>query len=88
MNDLPNINDLDSINTRKLHLLISSLDHWTKGEDFLRKPKHGLEIGSDHTIVDWRNFCRDICDIYYTNNQRKIEGNFQSKYSKRQLQHL
>ena len=62
--------------------------YWAKEEDSLRKLKRELEIGSDHTIIDWKNFCRNIRATYYTNNPQKIGGNFQPKYSKSLLQHL
>ena len=41
-----------------------------------------MEIGSDHTIINWRSFCRDICAIHYTNNPQKIRGNCQFKTTK------
>ena len=25
-----------------------------------------LDIGSTRTVVNWRNFCRDVCAEYYT----------------------
>jgi hypothetical protein len=52
--------------------------HWCKEEDSLTKLKHELEIGSDHTIIDWRNFCRDICATYYINNPQQIGGKLSS----------
>ena len=33
-----------------------------------------LEIGSDHTTVDWYNFCRDVCEHYLVNNPVQIGG--------------
>ena len=33
-----------------------------------------LEIGSDHTTVDWYNFCPDVCENYLVNNPVQIGG--------------
>ena len=33
-----------------------------------------LNIGSDDTIVDWNQFCRDICVSYFLNNPDPIGG--------------
>ena len=33
-----------------------------------------LEIGSDHTIVDWKQFCWNVCVEYFLNNPEQIEG--------------
>ena len=33
-----------------------------------------LEIGGRHTIVDWKNFCRDICLEYFLRNPGVISG--------------
>ena len=32
-----------------------------------------LEI-SEHTVVDWVNFCRDICANWFEHNPSKIGG--------------
>lgn len=37
--------------------------------------KEELNIGSNHTIVDWNQFCRDICVSYFVNNPQQIGGN-------------
>ncbi|XP_065650302.1 uncharacterized protein LOC136078459 [Hydra vulgaris] len=33
-----------------------------------------LNVASDHTIVDWNQFCRDICVEYFLNNPDPIGG--------------
>ena len=33
-----------------------------------------LRIGSKHTVVDWRNFCRDVCIDICMRNSKKIGG--------------
>ena len=33
-----------------------------------------LEISSQHTIVDWMQFCRDICVEYFVRNPMRIGG--------------
>src|SRR3569832_407206 len=33
-----------------------------------------LGISSRHTVVDWKNFCRDICQRYLLENSLKIGG--------------
>ena len=33
-----------------------------------------LEIGSSHTIVDWKQFCRDVCVAYFLNHPQQIGG--------------
>ena len=33
---------------------------------------HELEIGSPNTIIDWRNFCRDVCAKYFINHPQVI----------------
>ncbi|CAF3281361.1 unnamed protein product [Rotaria sp. Silwood2] len=35
---------------------------------------HELDIGSPNTVVDWKNFCRDICAQYLVNNPMRIGG--------------
>lgn len=36
--------------------------------------KRELQIGSDHTLVDWFNFCRDICCQILFQDNKKIGG--------------
>ena len=31
--------------------------------------QHELQIGSEHSIVDWNQYCRDIAVSYFINNQ-------------------
>ena len=33
-----------------------------------------LEISSEHTVVDWKQYCRDICVQYFTNHPQQICG--------------
>ena len=40
-------------------------------EDIARRE---ISIGSDHTIVDWFNFCRDICQEILLQDNQKIGG--------------
>ena len=61
--------------------------YWALEEDSLTKLKHELEIGSDHTIADWKNFCRDICATYYINNPEKIGGIFLLIYLRNQTKY-
>ena len=34
----------------------------------------GIRIGSDHTIVDWRNFCREVCVTVLEKESTQIGG--------------
>ena len=36
--------------------------------------KHELKIGSDHTLVDWYNFAREVCVEILSNRSEKIGG--------------
>ena len=36
--------------------------------------KDELEIGSNHSITDWMQFCRDVCVEYFIRNPCKIGG--------------
>lgn len=36
--------------------------------------KHQLDIGSNSTVVDWKNYCRDICAEYLLANPTQIGG--------------
>ena len=36
--------------------------------------RHELRIGSEHTVADWSQFCRDIAVAYFTNNPIQIGG--------------
>ncbi len=42
--------------------------------DSINVLSHELKLLSNHTIIDWRNFCRNICAIHYINNPQKIGG--------------
>ena len=33
-----------------------------------------LEIGGEHTIVDWKQFCRDVCFQYFFNHPEQLGG--------------
>eukprot|EP00795_Rhopilema_esculentum_P009846 gene9846-18425_t len=33
-----------------------------------------LEIKSEHTVVDWKQFCRDVCLEHFLNNPQQIDG--------------
>ena len=33
-----------------------------------------LEIGGEQTIVDWKQFCRDVCVSYFLNHPERIGG--------------
>ncbi|KCZ76220.1 hypothetical protein H311_02788, partial [Anncaliia algerae PRA109] len=33
-----------------------------------------VEIESEHTIVDWKNFCREICASYFLRNPVVLGG--------------
>ncbi|XP_065064355.1 uncharacterized protein LOC135690664 [Rhopilema esculentum] len=33
-----------------------------------------LEIKSEHTVVDWKQFCRDVCVEHFLNNPQQIGG--------------
>ena len=46
--------------------------YWAPEEDSFRQLSYELKTSSEHTIVDWRNFCRDICAIHYGHNPQKI----------------
>ncbi|XP_074660563.1 uncharacterized protein LOC141913025 [Tubulanus polymorphus] len=35
---------------------------------------HELEIQSEHTIVDWNQFCRDVCVSYFVNHPTQLGG--------------
>ena len=48
--------------------------YWSRLEDSIDKIMHELEIGSPSTIVDWKNFCRDIRAQYFINNPMRIGG--------------
>ena len=37
---------------------------WSEGHQ-LRQIKQQLEIGQDHTLVDWSSFCREVIFIIY-----------------------
>ncbi|CAF5056036.1 unnamed protein product, partial [Rotaria sp. Silwood1] len=45
---------------------------WAREIDSVSNLNHELRVLSSHTIVDWRNFCRDICAIYFCNNPQTI----------------
>uniref|UniRef100_A0A183BKY7 DDE_Tnp_IS1595 domain-containing protein n=1 Tax=Globodera pallida TaxID=36090 RepID=A0A183BKY7_GLOPA len=36
--------------------------------------KRELEIGSEHTVCDWRNFMRDVCAEWFIRNPTRIGG--------------
>lgn len=48
--------------------------YWAIQIDTATDLKHELKVLSPHTIVDWRNFCCDICALYFVNNPQKIGG--------------
>ena len=33
-----------------------------------------VEIRSSHTVVDWKQFCRDVCVSYFLNHPEQIGG--------------
>jgi len=58
----------------KLRPVFELMYYWARQNDSLDNLSHELELLSSHTIIDWKNFCRDICAIYYLNNPQKIGG--------------
>ena len=36
--------------------------------------QHELQIGSEHSIVDWNQYCRDIAVSHFVNNPAQIGG--------------
>lgn len=48
--------------------------HWSMDRFHQTDYMHQLEIGSEHTVVDWRNFCRDVCGQYLIDNPMRIGG--------------
>ena len=48
--------------------------YWSRQGDSIDKLMHELDIGSPNTIVDWKNFCRDICAQYFILNPMRIGG--------------
>ena len=53
--------------------------------------KRELQLGSDHTLVDWKNFCREVCVEILEKNSEKIGGEGkiveidESKFGKRKF---
>jgi hypothetical protein len=45
--------------------------HQIDGEDFIR---NHIQLGSNYTIVDWKNYCMDICGVFFINNSTQIGG--------------
>ena len=33
---------------------------------------HDLDIGGNHTIVDWNQFCRDVCVEFFLRNPGRV----------------
>ena len=52
--------------------------YWAQEEDSLYKLQGELEVKSERTIIDWRNFCCDVCATYYINDPQQIRGKFLS----------
>ena len=51
------------------------MHYWSGQEDFIEKIMHELEIiGSPSTIVDLKNFHRDVCAQYSINNLVETDG--------------
>ena len=40
----------------------------------LEDVKHELRIGRNHSVVEWNQFWRDICESYFINNPEQIGG--------------
>ena len=40
----------------------------------MQKENKDLEIGSNKTVVDWNQFCRDIAVTYFLNNRVQLGG--------------
>ena len=53
--------------------------------------KHEVRLGSDHTVVDWKNFCREVCTIIIESESEQIGGEGktveidESKFGKRKF---
>ena len=62
----------------QLATIFELMYYCSQKEDSLEKLKRELEIESDHTIIDWHNFCRDICVDYYVKNPQRVGGHFLS----------
>ncbi|CAF4302157.1 unnamed protein product, partial [Rotaria sordida] len=46
--------------------------YWAREMDNLDDLSHELSILSKTTLIDWKNFCRDICAIHFVNNPQKV----------------
>ncbi len=42
--------------------------------DALDDLTHELKVLSKKTLIDWKNFCRDICAMYFIDNPQQIGG--------------
>ena len=57
-----------------LDTLFQLMYYWSRKMDTIETLMRELDIGSTRTIVDWRNFCRDVCAEYYIRHPLQIGG--------------
>ena len=50
--------------------------YWAKEDDSMKKIEHELEIRSNRSVINWRNFFRDVCATYYINSPQHVGGKF------------
>ncbi|CAF1685796.1 unnamed protein product [Adineta ricciae] len=57
-----------------LNSLFELMYYCSRQQDSLDHLIHELDIGSTKTVVDWKNFCRDVCAEYFLRNPVQIGG--------------
>ncbi|CAF2988618.1 unnamed protein product [Rotaria sp. Silwood2] len=57
-----------------LSAIFEIMYYWSREEDSIKQIMHEAEVGSNTTVVDWKNFCRDICAEYFLRNPAQIGG--------------
>ena len=69
-------NQFALVHSLNIHLPLDTtfelMYYWSREMDTKETLMRQIEIESTRTIVDWRNFCRDVCAEYYIRHPLQI----------------
>lgn len=54
--------------------ILQFIYHWCMDRFHQSDYMEQLEIGSEHTVVDWKNFCRDVCGQHLLKHPMVVGG--------------
>ena len=58
----------------ELQQILDLMFYWSMGVDSQQYIRRNCRMASSATIVDWKNFMRDLCGEYFTRHPAKIGG--------------